>query len=97
MGRRIDIEPDDIAQLVDKLWIVGELEVAHPVRFKAMRAPDALDGACADTDGFRHHGGGPVGGLCWRLGLGERHDAFSDIRPKRLEREGRVLSRKRPS
>ena len=30
VGRRIDIEPDHVAQLVDELWIVGELELAAP-------------------------------------------------------------------
>ena len=91
MGWWIDIEADDIAQFVDKLWIGGELEVFHPVRLKAMRAPDALDGACADIDDLRHHGGGPMGRLCWRLGLGERHDAFSDVRPQRLDARGACL------
>jgi hypothetical protein len=75
MGGRIDIEADDVAQLVDEPWIGGELELLHAVRLKAMQAPDALDGAGADVDGFRHHGGGPVGRLGGRIGLGERHDA----------------------
>ena len=35
MGGRIDIEADDIAQLVDKLRVGGELELFHPVRLKA--------------------------------------------------------------
>src|SRR4029079_6106924 len=91
MGWWIDIEADDIAQFVDKLWIRRGLEVFDPVRLKAMRAPDALDGTCADIDGLRHHGGGPMGRLRWRLGLGERHDTFGDVRPQRLDARGACL------
>ena len=34
MGGRIDIEPDNIAQLVDELRVVGELELLDPVRLQ---------------------------------------------------------------
>ena len=44
MGGRIDIEADDVAQLVDKFRVGGELELFQPVRLKAVRTPDALDG-----------------------------------------------------
>ncbi len=83
MGGRINIEADDVAQLIDKSRVGGEFEVFHPVRLKAVRTPDALDRTRADVDDLRHHGRGPVGCLCWRVGLGERHDARSDIRPQR--------------
>src|SRR5712691_3141597 len=79
MGWRIDIEADDVAQLVDKLRIGGELELFHPVRLKAVCAPDAMDGTRADVDGFRHHGGGPVGCLRGRIGLSERHDVLNNV------------------
>ena len=36
MGGRIDIEPDDVAQLVDEFRIVGQLELPHPVRLETM-------------------------------------------------------------
>ena len=39
MGGRVDIEPDNIAQLVDELRVGGELKVLDPVRLKTMRAP----------------------------------------------------------
>ena len=48
VGRRIDIKPDDVAQLVDELGIVGELELADPMRLEPVRAPDALDRADAE-------------------------------------------------
>src|ERR1700681_2600201 len=44
-----------------------------------------------DIDDLRHHGGGPMGCLCWRLGLGERHDTFGDVRPQRLDARGACL------
>ena len=99
MGGRIDIKPDNIAQLVDELRVVGELELVDPVRLETMRAPDALDGTRADIDGFRDHSravqwvasaGGSV--------RGERHNTLGDIRPEWWDARGlRVLSRKRPS
>ena len=93
MGGRIDIETDDVAQLVDESRVGGELELFHPVRLQAVRAPDALDGTRADTDDLRHHGGGPVGRLGWRVGLGERHDAFGDVRPQRRDaRRARLVA-----
>jgi len=91
MGWWIDIEAYNIAQLVDKLRVGGELELFHPVRLKAVRTPDALDGTRADIDDLRHHGGGPVGRLCWRLSLGERHDAFGDVRSQRTDARGARL------
>ena len=95
MGWRIDIKADDVAQLVDKLRVGGKLELFHPVRLKAVRTPDALDGTRADVDDPCHHGGGPVARLGGRVGRGERHDALGD--PSGWMREGRVLSRRRPS
>ena len=71
--------------LSTKLRVGGELELFHPVRLQAVRAPDALDGTRADIDDLRHHGGGPVGRLCWRVGLGERHDALGDVRSQRRD------------
>ena len=49
MGRRIDVEPDDVAQLVDEMRVVGELELPHPVRLQPVRPPDALDRADAEV------------------------------------------------
>jgi hypothetical protein len=60
MGGRIDIETDDVAQLAHKLRVGRELEVFHPVRLKAVRTPDALDGTRADIDDLRHHGNLPA-------------------------------------
>jgi hypothetical protein len=65
--------------------VSGEFELFHSVRLKAMRTPNALDGTGADANRFRHRGGSPVGRFCWRVALGERHDALGDIRPQRRD------------
>ena len=91
MGGRIDIKPDNIAQLVDELRVVGELELLDPVRLETMRAPDALDGTRADADGFRHHRSSPMGRLDGRIGPGERHDTLGDIRPEWWDARGSRL------
>ena len=39
---RIDIEADDLMQLGGKLRIVGQLELAHPVRLEAISTPNPL-------------------------------------------------------
>src|SRR5215213_12011301 len=49
MGRRVDVEADDVAQLRHELGIVGELEAADAVRRQAVRPPDALDRGDADA------------------------------------------------
>jgi hypothetical protein len=69
---------DDITLLVDELWIAGELELLHPMRLRAMNAPDALDGTGTNADCFRHQGGSPVGCHGGRIDLGERHEALGD-------------------
>ena len=43
MGGRIDIKPDHVAQLVDELRVVGELELLNSVWLETMRVPDALN------------------------------------------------------
>ena len=91
MGGRVDIEADDVAQLGDKLRVGGELELFYPMRLKAMRTPDALDGTRADTDDLRHHRGGPVGRLCGWVGPGERYHALGDVRPQRQDARGARL------
>ena len=52
MSGRIDIEPDDVAQLVDELRVVGELEVLDLMRLKTVRTPDPLDRTRTDTTAF---------------------------------------------
>ena len=94
MGGRIDVEADDVAQLAHILRVVRELDLSHPVRCKAVRTPDALDGTRADIDDLRAHRGGPVGRLCWRIGLGAVTTRSMIFDPGGGMREGRVFSRR---
>src|SRR6478736_2499250 len=40
MGRRIDVEANDILELLGEFGVVGELECAHPMRLKPVPLPD---------------------------------------------------------
>ncbi len=68
---RIDIKTDDILHLGGKLRVVRQLEGAHPVRFEAVRRPDALHAAVADPGGFRQRPASPVRPLARWLGQGQ--------------------------
>ena len=78
MGRRIDIEPDHVAQLVDERGVLGQLELPHPMRLEPMGAPDALHGRGADAGCLRHRSARPVGGFGRRRLHGQRDDALRD-------------------
>ena len=82
MGRRIDIKPDDVAQLGGELRVGGQLELAHPMRLQAVGAPDALHRGDADPGGLGHHVGGPVGRLAGRVLLSKRDHPLGDLRPQ---------------
>ena len=42
VGRRIEIQPDHVAQLGGKGWILRQLEAPHPMRQQTVGGPDAL-------------------------------------------------------
>jgi hypothetical protein len=48
-----------------------------------VRASDGLDNFVGISS--------PVGRLCWRVGVGERHDAFADVRSQRPDARGAGL------
>jgi len=91
MGGRVDIKPDNIAQLVDELRVGGEFELPDPVWLQTMRTPDPLHRTCADADGFRHHCSGPVGRLDGRIGSSKGDDTLGDIRPEWWDARGSRL------
>src|SRR5665213_3019593 len=68
----IDVEANDLVQFSGKLRIVGQLELADPVRLAAMSTPYPLHRAHADPGGLRHRRTGPVTGsrrqACQRQG-----------------------------
>src|SRR3546814_19565472 len=53
LGRR-QVEPDNVAHLLDEQGISRELEALRTVRLKAKGFPDAMDGRRRVVDGFSH-------------------------------------------
>ena len=88
VGRRIDIEPDHVAQLVDEVRIVRELELPITVRLKPVCLPDAPDRAGADAARPCHQIGGPMGGLDRRIGKRQRHTRAATSGPSGGMRQG---------
>ena len=63
------LKADNIAYLAGELQIVGQIELAHPVRrLQAMAAPDPLHRTDTDPNGIAHGGAGPVRGLARWIG-----------------------------
>src|SRR5262245_10226805 len=97
MGRRIDIEADNVPQLRYKIGVARQLELACPVRLQAVRPPDPLHRTDADPDRFGHHRSGPMRRLARgspRVNATVRSHTLADNGGMR---EGRVLSRTRPA
>jgi hypothetical protein len=97
MGGRIDIKPDHVAQLVDELRVVGELELLNPVWLETMRVPDALNGLALMPMAFAI-----IEAVQWVASTGGSVRVSATTRSAISEpsggiREGRVLSRRRPS
>src|SRR5260370_32979264 len=57
------IETDDILDLGDEVRVVGDLEVAHQMRFEPVLFPDALHARMADTHRIGHAAHTPVRGV----------------------------------
>ena len=83
VGRRVDIEPDDVPELVDELRIVGELEPTPAVGPEPVRLPEAPDRAGAYASGLRHHVGRPVRRFARRIRKRQHHHAFAHFRTER--------------
>ena len=66
MGGRRDIQADDVAELVDELRIIGQLELPNAVRLEAVGAPDPVNRTGADARFAGHQRGRPVGRLAGR-------------------------------
>jgi hypothetical protein len=90
--RRIDIEPDDVAQFADKARVVGQLELAHPMRLQTIGAPDGLNRTHAEPRRFRRQGAGPMGRPPDGSPSVSAATRYASV-PGGLMREGRVLSR----
>ena len=83
MGRRIDIQADDICELLGEGGIIGELEVPPAVRAEAMGLPDRLDRRRRDASNLRHRAQRPVGRLVRRRLLGQADDLGDALRRDR--------------
>jgi hypothetical protein len=96
VGRRIDVEADDVAQFVDELRVVGQLELAPAVGLQAVRLPDAAHRAGTDAGGLRHHVGGPMRGLAGWVLQRQRHHAFGHFGTERENARGPRLVTQQP-
>ncbi len=95
VGGRIDIEADNVAQFIDEVGIVGELELPAAMGLKPVRPPDAPDRAGADADRSGHHVRRPVCRLPGRVFQRQRHNAFGHVRTERGNTRGsRFVSQK---
>jgi len=83
MVGRIDVEADDLVQLGGKLRIVGQLELAYPVRLEAMSTPYPLYRADADPGCLRHRRTGPMTGRRRRACQRQGDHTFSHLRAQR--------------
>jgi hypothetical protein len=63
---RVDIKPDDRPQFRGEVGVIGQLELADPVRLQAVFSPNALYRTDADPDGFGHGRACPVGSFAIR-------------------------------
>jgi hypothetical protein len=97
MVRRIEIKADDVTQLGNKMRVIGQLELTHPMRLQAMSPPDALNRADADPGRLGHRGPRPMGGVRRRPSQGQGHNRSATPGPKGGMRDGRILSHHSPA
>src|SRR5438552_3731326 len=83
MSRRIHVEADDVSKLLGKPRVIGQLELADPMRLKTVLAPDALHGRDADADLLGHRRRRPMGPLAGRLLQGPSNNRAGDRRAER--------------
>ena len=71
--------------------VVGQLELAHPVRLETMSAPDALNRTHAEPRRLRHQSSGPVGRLPRRVAKRQGDQALRRLGAQRLDPRGTGL------
>ena len=76
--RRVEIEADDVAHLVDELRIARQLEALDAVRLQAEGAPDAVHRRRRDARRPGHRAAAPVGRIVGRRLQRPRHH-FGDL------------------
>jgi hypothetical protein len=95
---RIDVEPDDLVQFGGKPRIIGQLELAYPVRLEAMGTPYPLHRADANSGRLRHRRTAPVAGRRRRASQRKGDHPFGQTSGlSGGMRDRLVLSRQRPA
>jgi hypothetical protein len=74
--RRIQVQPDDIAHLLDEQRVARELEGLAPMRLQAKGPPDPADGALTHPGAPGHRPRAPMRRVVWRGLQGVRDHAF---------------------
>jgi len=64
---RVEIEAHDVAHLLNEDGVIGELEVALPMRLNTEQGEPALNGTFRYTGMFSHRAHAPVGVRRWAL------------------------------
>ena len=77
----IEIQPDDVAQLLNEMLVVGQLEGTHQMRFKFVGMPDALHGGVAHPGVLGHGARRPMRGLLGHSMHGVIDNAFDEFSP----------------
>ena len=88
--RRIEIETDDIAHLLDEVLVIRQLEGLHQVRLEAVRLPDPLHAGVGEADGTGHLADAPMRRRLRRLVQGLMHNPLDHLGAQR-----RLASRSR--
>src|SRR4249920_3294836 len=57
--RRIQVQPDDIPNLLDELWVFGKLEVLHAMRLQPESSPNPHDCCLRESRLLSHQPGAP--------------------------------------
>ena len=85
--RRVEIQPDDVAQLRNELRVDRQLEPRGAMRLQTMLMPDGANRLLADALGARHRAGTPV------RRAGRRRQSGGHDRGNALGRERRPAAR----
>ena len=94
---RGNVEADHVAELLNELGVLGQLEVLDSVRLEAVGQPDATDLTVMQTDFLGHEALAPMGalgralmqGLADHLGLDVLRDRSRPTRARPLELDSR--------
>ena len=87
--RRVDVETDDIADLLDELRVVRDLETSDNVRLEPKGLPDPANGRVTHARSLGHRTGAPVRAT-FRFRLESLDDDLLDVLVGELPRSSRT-------